>query len=114
VGAGGSGHPQDQGPGELSAFPRARWNRDGGWSDWLGAESITIMPYPGFPTLPYYNLTPADRYDFFVTDYGSGYLNSDACLLPPLGQRADRSRQFRREIGYVRHGRRGQYFRHRR
>jgi subtilisin family serine protease len=75
VGAGGSGHPQDKGPGELSAFPRARWNRDGGWSDWLGAESITIMPKPGSLTIPYYNLTPADRYDFFVTDYGSGYLN---------------------------------------
>jgi subtilisin family serine protease len=77
VGAGGSGHPQDQGAGELSIFPRARWNRDGGAGDPLGAESITIMPYPGFPTLPYYNLTPADHYDFFVTDYGSGYLNVD-------------------------------------
>jgi len=78
VGAGGFGHTQDQGPGTLSAFPFARWNRDGGASDWLGAESITIMPKRGSLTIPYYNNpTSADRYDFFVTDYGSGYLNVD-------------------------------------
>jgi len=78
VGAGVSGHPlYNLGPGELSAFPRARWNRDGGAGDWLGAESITIMPKPGSLTIPYYNLTSADHYDFFVTDYGSGYLNVD-------------------------------------
>jgi subtilisin family serine protease len=75
VGAGFLVHPQNQGAGELSAFPRARWNRDGGAGDPLGAESITIMPKPGSLTIPYYNLTPADRYDFFVTDYGSGDLN---------------------------------------
>jgi hypothetical protein len=78
VGAGGSVHPQDQGAGKLYAFPFARWNRDGGnifGGDWLGAESITIMPKPGSLTIPYYNLTSADRYDFFVTDYGSGDLN---------------------------------------
>jgi subtilisin family serine protease len=77
VGAGGSGHPQDKGAGELSTFPFARRNYDGGWTDWLGAESITIMPKPGSLTIPYYNLTSADRYDFFVTDYGSGALNQD-------------------------------------
>jgi subtilisin family serine protease len=75
VGAGFLVHPQNQGAGKLSAFPRARWNRDGGAGDPLGAESITIMPKPGSLTIPYYNLTPADRYDFFVTDYGSGDLN---------------------------------------
>jgi subtilisin family serine protease len=75
VGAGFLVHPQNQGAGELSAFPRARWNRNGGAGDLLGAESITIMPRPGSLTIPYYNLTPADRYDFFVTDYGSGDLN---------------------------------------
>jgi subtilisin family serine protease len=78
VGAGASGHLlYDLGPGELSVDPFARWNRDGGAGDWLGAESITIMPKPGSLTIPYYNLTPDDRYDFFVTDYGSGYLNQD-------------------------------------
>jgi subtilisin family serine protease len=77
VGPGASGHLQDLGPGDLSAFPFARWNRDGGAGDWLGAESITIMPRPGFPTIPYYNLTSTDQYDFFVTDYGSGELNQD-------------------------------------
>ncbi len=75
VGAGFSGHIQDRGEGELSDSPYARWNRDGGAGDWLGTESITIMPRPGFPTMPYYNRTPADYYDFFLTDYGSGALN---------------------------------------
>ncbi len=77
VGSGGSGHPDDLGPGLLSDFPRARWNRDGGAGDWLGSESISIMPRPGFPTMPYYNQTASDYYDFLLTDYGSGALNQD-------------------------------------
>jgi hypothetical protein len=75
VGAGVISHPNNKDVGELSVDPFARWNRDGGAGDWLGAESITIMPKPGSLTIPYYNLLPTDRYDFFVTDYDSGYLN---------------------------------------
>ncbi len=75
VGAGDSGHSHDLGPGLLTDFPRARWNRDGGAGDWWGAESITIVPRPGYPTIPYYNQTVDDYYDFFVTDYGSGALD---------------------------------------
>ncbi len=86
VGAGASGHLDDLGPGLLSDFPRARRNRDGGWSDWLPSESISIVPRPGFPTMPYYNQTAGDFYDFLLTDYGqlsdptnptSGFLNQD-------------------------------------
>ena len=77
VGPGGSGSPDDRGPGLFSDFPRARWNRDGGYYDWLGAESVSIVPKPGAPTTPYYNLAPGDFYAFFVTDYGLGDLNQD-------------------------------------
>ncbi len=80
VGPGGSGHPLDVGVGELSQFPRAKWNRDGGWTDWLSMESITIVPKPGRGRVPYYNDTPLDAYSFLVTDYGSGDLNQYAIL----------------------------------
>jgi subtilisin family serine protease len=63
------------GEGELSDYPRARRNRDGGAGDWLGMESVSIVPRPGFPTMPYYNQTSGDYYDFLLTDYGSGDLN---------------------------------------
>lgn len=81
VGAGALGHPQDLGPGDLFGFPRARWNRDGGAGDWLGAESVSIVPRPGFPTMPYYNQTSNDYYDFLLTDYGSGNLNQPYIVL---------------------------------
>jgi len=86
VGAGGSGSgvdgANDLGPGQLADFPRARWNRDGGYGDYLGMESISIMPKPTMPTAPYYYTTgtmPSQGYDFLVTDdtlYNSrGHLN---------------------------------------
>lgn len=75
VGPGGSGHPDDLGPGLLTDFPRARWNRDGGAGDWHGIESISIVPRPGYPSMPYYNQTLNDYYDFFLTDYASGDLD---------------------------------------
>lgn len=75
VGPGGSGRLDDFGPGLLTDFPRARWNRDGGFGDWHGIESISIVPRPGFPTMPYYNQTAYDYYDFFLTDYDSGDLD---------------------------------------
>lgn len=65
------------GEGELSAFPFARRNRDGGFGDWLPSESISIVPRPGFPTMPYYNQTVSDYYAFLMTDYGTGDLNQD-------------------------------------
>ncbi len=65
------------GEGELSAFPFARRNRDGGFGDWLSSESISIVPRPGFPTMPYYNQTASDYYAFLMTDYGTGDLNLD-------------------------------------
>ncbi len=80
VGPGGSGHPLDIGVGELSDFPRARWNRDGGWGDWLNLESMTIVPKPGKPDVPYYNDGPTDAYSFLVTDYGTGDLNQYAIV----------------------------------
>jgi subtilisin family serine protease len=67
-------------PGDLSGFPFARWNRDGGnWvsGDWLSFESISMAPRVGFPSQPYYHNysgNPAARYDFMVTDYGTGFL----------------------------------------
>jgi subtilisin family serine protease len=73
VGPGGS-----LGPGLFSDFPRARWNRDGGWNDWMALESISIMPKPGYATQPYYygtGLMPGQGYDFLVTDYGADILN---------------------------------------
>ena len=62
--------------GDLLDFPFARWNRDGGATDWLTMESITIAPKPGSTTIPYYNLTVNDQYDFLLTDYWQpGLLN---------------------------------------
>lgn len=75
VGAGWSGHAQDLGPGDLSDFPRARWNFDGGFANWLPSESTSILPRTGATTMPYYNQTANDFYDFLLTDYGSGDLN---------------------------------------
>ncbi len=76
VGPGVSGS-MDYGPGDLSDFPRARWNRDGGAGDWLGAESTSIVPKTSTTTTPYYNQTAFDYYDFLLTDYGSGALNQN-------------------------------------
>lgn len=75
VGSGSSGHSRDVGVGDLSGFPRARWNREGGWMDWLEIESISIVPRPGYPTMPYYNQTVYDYYDFLVQSVG-GLANS--------------------------------------
>ena len=62
--------------GDLAAFPFARWNREGGAADWLTMESITIASKPGSTTIPYYNLTINDKYDFLLTDlYQPGLLN---------------------------------------
>jgi hypothetical protein len=69
VGSGLSGHSRDVGPGDLSGFPRARWNREGGWLDWLEIESISIAPRPGYPAMPYYNQTSSDYYDFLVRSF---------------------------------------------
>lgn len=73
VGSGGLefwyGHPNDLGPGTLLAYPYARWNRDGGWSDWYSSETITIKA----GKTPYYNGT----YEVAVFDYGAGILGWD-------------------------------------
>ncbi len=61
-----------RGEGDLSDFPRARWNRDGGAGDWMGLESISIVPRTGFTTYPYYNVTGGDYYDFILVDYAYG------------------------------------------
>jgi len=77
VGAGNSWHPtMDRGVGDNSAYPFAHWNRNGGWGDWMGLESISIASRPGYPTMPYYNSTPLSYYDFMLSDYGSGDLNN--------------------------------------
>jgi hypothetical protein len=81
VGPGGFAYPpynrtDDRGAGLLADFPRARWNRDGGYSDYGGMESISIFPKPGAPTFPYYATDATSGYDFVVSDYGSGLLNT--------------------------------------
>lgn len=76
VGSGASGHTDDIGEGDLSGFPYARWNRDGGYGDFMGLESISIAPRPGFPNNPYYNVMPGDFYYFELSDFGSGDLNN--------------------------------------
>jgi hypothetical protein len=77
VGSGASGHADDLGPGLLTDFPRARWNRDGGAGDGEGTESISIVTRPGFPASPYYisGTMTGQGYDFLVTDHGTGDLN---------------------------------------
>ncbi len=92
VGAGYSGHSSDLGPGLLSDFPRACWNRDGGSGDRLSSESVSIVPRPGFPTMPYYNRTGNDYYDFLLADYGSGDPNQPITLRVWVGGKM---------IGYV-------------
>ena len=76
VGSGFSGHSRDVDVGDLSGFPRARWNREGGLLDWLEIESISIAPRPGYPTMPYYNQTSSDHYDFLVQSFSGGLQNS--------------------------------------
>jgi len=76
VGSGFSGHSRDVDVGDLSGFPRARWNREGGRLDWLEIESISIAPRPGYPTMPYYNQTSSDYYDFLVQSFSGGLQNS--------------------------------------
>ena len=62
--------------GDLLSPPFARWNREGGATDGLTMESITIATKPGSTTIPYYNLTVSDYYDFLLTDYWQpGLLN---------------------------------------
>ncbi len=74
IGAGGSGSPDDVGVGDLSAtgFFKTRWNRDGGFGDPLGMESVTML---ATALKPFYNIGVLDKYDFFLTDYGSGDIN---------------------------------------
>lgn len=70
--------PSFVGNGRLTAWPFARWNLDGGaFFDWAGTESVTIMPKPGSTTIPYYNRTPNDFYDFVVYEYELGALNAN-------------------------------------
>jgi subtilisin family serine protease len=58
--------------------PFARWNVDGGAIyAWTGTESISIMPRPGYPTMPYYNTTSLKHYDFLVHEWELGALNSN-------------------------------------
>jgi hypothetical protein len=52
--------------GAMTAFPFARWNRDGGWRDWLAVESTTIRARAAYPGLPYYT----GEYVAMLTDYG--------------------------------------------
>jgi subtilisin family serine protease len=66
--------------GDLLSEPYARWNRDGVFGDWLGLESISIRPKAGSTTVPYYNLTANDYYDFLVTDFGEGVFNEYVIL----------------------------------
>lgn len=61
--------------GELSAFPRLLYNREGGWTDPLGMESLTIMPRPSTPTAPFYNVGTR-HYDFFLYEWETAGLNT--------------------------------------
>jgi hypothetical protein len=66
------------GRGRLLSSPYARWNLDGGtYYDWAGTESISIMPRPGYPTMPYYNNNTTKQYDFLVHEWETGALNAN-------------------------------------
>ncbi len=80
------GTPSFVGSGRLVGWPYARWNHDGGtFYDWSGTESITIMPRPGYPSTPYYNLDTTytaaspgqDYYDFLVYEFELNALNEN-------------------------------------
>jgi subtilisin family serine protease len=77
VGSSAISHPNYLGQGLFTDFPRARWNRDGGFGDEYGMESISIVPKPGTPIQPYYmsGTMPVQGYDFLITDHGTGALN---------------------------------------
>ncbi|MBN2387364.1 MAG: S8 family serine peptidase [Anaerolineales bacterium] len=82
VGFGASGHPDDVGSGDLAGHPFALWNRNGGndlLGDGFGMESVGLTYQPG-TMAPYYNRVSADRYVFFVTDYGSGALDANTVV----------------------------------
>lgn len=66
--------------GDLSDYPRARWNREGGSRDWMGMESVSIALRPGYSSLPYYNQTPSDAYHFLLHDMEGGGLNGYVIL----------------------------------
>ncbi|MEJ5201822.1 MAG: hypothetical protein WHV66_06265, partial [Anaerolineales bacterium] len=66
--------------GDLSDYPRARWNREGGSRDWMGMESISIAPRPGYSNIPYYNQAPGDTYHFLLRDVTGGGLNNYVIL----------------------------------
>jgi hypothetical protein len=67
--------------GDLTSIPYARWNRDGGFGDFLAMESISLAPKPGSSTIPFYNLTVNDKYDFLLTDGAQpGLLNEYVIL----------------------------------
>ena len=65
------------GNGRLIDYPFARWNHDGGVFDWQGTESVTIMPKPGAPTVPYFNVQLTDFYDFIVYEWEDYALNEN-------------------------------------
>jgi len=68
---GGAGIFFDEG--DLADLPFMRWNRDGGFGDFLGLESVSIKSVGVYP---YYSNSLGDYYDFVLTDYGSGLLAS--------------------------------------
>lgn len=66
--------------GDLSDYPRARWNREGGLRDGMGMESISIAPRPGYANMPYYNRTSGDTYHFLLRDVSGSGLNGYVIL----------------------------------
>jgi len=56
----------DDPAGAMTVFPFARWNRDGGYGDWLAVESVTVRARAAVPALPYYT----GEYIAVLTDYG--------------------------------------------
>ncbi len=66
---------EDLGPGALFAAPWAVWTRDGGWTDYLMAETVTVAPRIGLPNALYY----PGEYNFFVYNWDAADSSEPNC-----------------------------------
>ena len=73
------GYHENESDGAMTAFPFARWKRDGGYLDSVPVEDTTISarkahaPLAANAALPYY----AGTYNILVTDYGQTFDHDD-------------------------------------
>lgn len=80
------GYVEGDSSGSMNVFPFARYKRDGGWTDYLPIENLTISsrkahgPVKANAALPYY---PGD-YVVGVTDYGQTFDHDGNSATPPV------------------------------